>query len=90
MAVLVAIGDPDKTVWITEMGWGLDLVTDESRAAYLRRAVALVRTWPYVRAFCVYTLSQEIGPDAQSFGLIAADGAPSGSWAAYIAATQGR
>jgi hypothetical protein len=89
-AVMVANGEPDKTIWITEMGWGLDLVTDDSRAAYLRRAVELVRSWPYVRTFCVYTLSQDVGPDAQSFGLIAAGGTPSQSWVSYIAAAQGR
>jgi hypothetical protein len=89
-SVMAANGEPDKPIWITEMGWGVDLVTDEARATYLRRAVELVRSWPYVRAFCVYTLSQDVGPDAQSFGLIAAGGVPSQSWNAYIAATQGR
>ena len=89
-SVMVANGESDKTIWITEMGWGLDLVTDDSRAAYLRRAVELVRSWPYVRAFCVYTLSQDVGPDAQSFGLIATSGTPSQSWVSYIAAAQGR
>ena len=89
-SLMVANGEPDKTIWITEMGWGLDLVTDDSRAAYLRRAVELVRSWPYVRTFCVYTLSQDVGPDAQSFGLIATSGTPSQSWVSYIAAARGR
>jgi len=88
--VMTARGDPDVAIWITEMGWGTDLVRDEDRARYLRRAVELVRTWPYVRAFCVYTLTSDVGPDSAAYGLIAADGRPTPSWAAYVAAIGGR
>lgn len=89
-AIMTANGDPSKTIWITEMGWELDLITDETRARYLTRAVQLVRGWPYVKTFCVYTLSQDIGPDAERFGLLDPQGVPSRSWLSYIGAAGGR
>ena len=85
-ALMAARGDPDMPIWITEIGWGLDLVSDATRATYLRQAVGLVRGWPYVKVFCVYTTGQDSGPDAPDYGLIAPDGTPFGSWYAYTAA----
>jgi hypothetical protein len=51
-------GEPDKPIWITAMGWSSSGVNnDEStRAGYLRRAVELVRGWPFVSAFVAYRL----------------------------------
>jgi hypothetical protein len=51
-------GEPDKPIWITAMGWSSSGVnSDEStRAGYLRRAVELVRGWPFVSAFVAYRL----------------------------------
>jgi hypothetical protein len=58
-------GEPTKPIWITEMGWSTSEVSRATRVAYLKRAIALVRSWPYVRAFCVYafTAADEIVAD---------------------------
>ncbi len=87
-AVMNAHGESSKTIWITEMGWELDMVTDETRGKYLARAVELVRGWSYVRAFCVYTLGQDLAPDGNRFGLIGGNGTPSVSWISYTSAAR--
>jgi hypothetical protein len=58
-------GEPNKPIWITEMGWSTSEVSHTTRVTYLKRAIALVRSWPYVRAFCVYafTAADEIVAD---------------------------
>ncbi len=84
-ALMAARGDGDKTIWITELGWSLELVSDDERGEYLQRAVALLARWPYVRTLCVYTLRQDSGPEGALFGLIAPDGTPTRSWEAFIA-----
>jgi polysaccharide biosynthesis protein PslG len=89
-AVMVANDDGGTPIWITEMGWGLNSSTDALRATYLTRAVEQARAWPYLRAFCVYTLGQDIGPDAATFGLLDAAGVPSRSWEAYVSAIRRR
>ncbi|HVG97052.1 MAG TPA: hypothetical protein VNK05_09135, partial [Chloroflexota bacterium] len=45
------------------------------------RAVALVKGWPRVAAFCAYAYSQE--DDYPDLGLIAPDGSATASWVAY-------
>jgi aryl-phospho-beta-D-glucosidase BglC (GH1 family) len=86
--IMDANNDPDKSIWITEIGWELDLLTDETRARYLARAVELVRSWPYVRVFCVYTLNYDVGPDAQKFGLYHERNPENPAWEAYTRAAR--
>ena len=66
--VMVANGDGDTPVWITEAGWVLhtnwDLgehqaigVTEEEQARYLARAYTKVdQEWPFVEAFFLFNL----------------------------------
>ena len=90
-AELVAHGDADKPLWVTEIGWstcsGLDsCVTESQQASYLRSFLRLARTvWSsYVRAVFVYDL-RDSGPnatnDAQAwFGLLAPDLSHKPAW----------
>ena len=48
---------PNKSIWITEMGWSTSEVSRATRVTYLKRAIALVRSWPYVLALCVYAFT---------------------------------
>ena len=84
-ALMASRGGGGKAIWITEFGWSLELISDDERAVYLQRAVELLGKWPYVRAFCIYTLRQDSGPEGALFGMIAPDGTPTSSWEAYIA-----
>jgi hypothetical protein len=79
-------GDPDKPIWITEMGWSSAHVDDLARAVYFQQAVDMARGWPSVRVFCAYTLNQR---DYEQYGLITPDGAPTVSWTAYTHAATG-
>ncbi len=66
--VMVANGDDDTPIWITEVGWVLqtnwDLgehqaigVTEEQQAEYLARTYAKVQLeWPFVQAFFLFNL----------------------------------
>lgn len=76
-------GDPNKPIWITEMGWPTSDVGDSTRALYMRQAVDLVRSWPYVRSVCPYVLDQIDDP---SYGLVSSTGASTSSWLGYSAA----
>ena len=86
--VMAAHGDGATPLWITEMGWSTTLVDDATRADYFRRAVALVKGWPRVAAFCAYAYSQE--DDYPDLGLIAPDGGATASWNAFVQAGAGR
>ena len=41
--LMATYGDSQKPIWITEMGWSTNDVSDWTRAAYLARAVSMVR-----------------------------------------------
>jgi hypothetical protein len=75
-------GDPNKPIWITEMGWPTSEVRESTRALYLRQAVDLARSWPYVKAVCPYVLDQV---DDQSYGLVSSTGSATLSWRSYSA-----
>ncbi|MBV9194659.1 MAG: cellulase family glycosylhydrolase [Solirubrobacterales bacterium] len=60
---LIAHGDGDKPLWVTEIGWstcsgGTNCVTEAQQASYLRTFLTLSRTsWrSYLRAVMVYAL----------------------------------
>jgi polysaccharide biosynthesis protein PslG len=81
---LVAHGDGDKPLWVTEIGWstcsGTDLcVSEAQQAAYLRSFLRLAHTtWSsYVRAVFVYAL-RDLAPAPRNnrldwFGLLRPD-----------------
>jgi hypothetical protein len=73
----------DLPIWITEMGWSTDWVSDSVRADYFARAVAMVRAEPRVAAFCAYELHQTDDSAGPTTGLINPDGTPTVSWEAY-------
>jgi polysaccharide biosynthesis protein PslG len=85
--VMAAHGEAGKPIWITEMGWSTTAVSDATRASYFQQAVALVRSWPQVVAFCAYQLSQD--QDHPDYGLVAPGGTPTASWQAYGSAVAG-
>jgi hypothetical protein len=76
-------GEAGKPIWITEIGWSTTTVSDATRASYFQQAVALVRGWPQVVAFCAYQLSQD--QDRPDYGLVATDGTQTATWQAYSA-----
>jgi hypothetical protein len=85
---MTANGEPNKPIWITEVGWSTNFISDATRAGYLQSAVQMVRDRPYIAALCVYGLSQvEDYPDT---GLIQPDGTPTQSWVAYGSAVRGQ
>jgi len=85
--VMEAQGDPNKPIWITEVGWQLsDQVNDATRAGFLRQAVAMVRTWPYVKMMIVFSLdSFGEGPPDDRYTLWV-NGNPTQAWTAYTQA----
>jgi hypothetical protein len=72
-----------KSIYITEMGWSTEDVTDATRAGYLPEAVSIVRSWSNVRGMAAYTVRQS---QSSLFGLITTSGTPTLSWTAYAAA----
>ncbi|HET6317663.1 MAG TPA: cellulase family glycosylhydrolase, partial [Chloroflexota bacterium] len=81
MQTMAQYNQQNKPIWITEMGWSTSLVSDATRAAYLRRAVAMVRGWPQVAQFQVYLQNQTDGHS--DVGLVTAQGNLTTSWLAY-------
>jgi hypothetical protein len=77
---MAAHGEPNKTIWITEMGWPTSKVDDATRASYFIQAVHMVRGWHYVKTFVAYTLNQR---DYPIYGFVTLDGKPTASWKAY-------
>jgi hypothetical protein len=69
-----------KAIWITEMGWSTNQVSDATRATYFKQAVAIARTWASVRAMGAYTIHQS---QFQAYGLLRTDGSTTASWRAY-------
>jgi hypothetical protein len=81
--LMVAQGDGDKPIWVTELGWavvGLNSVSEERRIAYLRRSVQLIRQRPWVEVVAIYTISTQ---DSERYGL-STDGRRSAAWEAYV------
>jgi len=74
-------GASDKPIWITEMGWSTNNVSESLRTTYLRRAVEMARAWPQVAQFQVYNQNQT--DDRPDMGMFTTEGAPTASWAAY-------
>ena len=84
-AKLAAHGQASKPIWLTEMGWGTDRVSDATRATYLQQAVPIARAWPNVRGMGAYTIHQSQFP---TYGLLTTSNQPTQSWNAYAAALQ--
>jgi hypothetical protein len=80
-------GDEDIPIWVTELGWavtGRDVVSGETRADYLQRAVDIVRERPWVGLLIVRTVSTADDP---GFGLSTA-GRRSAAWDAFASAVR--
>ena len=83
-SAMAQAGDGGRPIWITEMGWSTNAVTEDMRAAFFRRAVGLVRGWQQVEQFDAFDMNQTDGhPDV---GLITPQGSPTASWSAYAQA----
>jgi hypothetical protein len=90
-AELIAHGDGDKPLWVTEIGWstcsGLDVcVTEAQQAAYLRTFLTLASTaWrQYVQAVFVFAL-RDLAPNPPDnrdawFGLLRPDLSRKPAW----------
>jgi len=77
-------GDADKAIWLTELGWGTDQISEGTRAAYMRRAVEMARGWPQVEQVMVFEQNQTDGFPA--LGLITSQGNATASWIAFTQA----
>jgi hypothetical protein len=86
--VMSANGEPNKSIWITEVGWSTTFMSDATRADYVQRAVQMVRARPYIAALSVFALSQS--QDYPDTGLIQPDWTPTQSWSAYGSAVRGQ
>jgi hypothetical protein len=99
-AELVAHGDGDKPLWVTEIGWstcsGLDVcVSQAQQAQYLRTFLTSARTsWrAYVQAVFIYAL-RDLAPNPPNerdawFGLLRPDLTRKPAWYVLHAAAQG-
>jgi hypothetical protein len=52
--IMASYGDGSKKVWITEMGWRTDTVSEATQATYLQQALGIAKNWGYVDGFIVY------------------------------------
>jgi hypothetical protein len=81
------LGEPNKPIWITEMGWSTEEgVSDSTRATYFRRAVQMVQSWPYVKVFIAYYLDADGDPPHGYELWVGSPSVPTETWEAYIAA----
>jgi hypothetical protein len=71
----------DKPIWITELGWSSDDVSDVDRASFMRRAVSMARSWPQVAQMLVSTEDQ--ADSALDNGLVTPSGNLTNTWFAY-------
>jgi polysaccharide biosynthesis protein PslG len=84
--LMVANGDVDKPIWITEVGWSVgppqvglgDLVSETDQAQYLLAAFERVnQEWPWVQVFGVWNLAQTAPDDPfGGFSLLDPGGRP--------------
>jgi hypothetical protein len=88
-AALVAHGDAQIPVWVTEFGWasvGSNSVSEADRIDYLKRTVPIIRARPWVQVLTIYTIDVR---DSVRYGL-SSNGVRSPAWRAYIDAIAGR
>ncbi len=69
--IMVDNGQSDKKIWITEFGWGLDMVSLKNQASYIKNAFEILRDLysDYVSVACVYTLKE-----GDAYGIYDANG----------------
>jgi hypothetical protein len=92
-AMMLANGDGDKPVWITEMGWTVNAPPDQpgigvsptQQAAYLTSALDRVRSeWPWVEMVAVWNLSRPApGNPFAGYSLIDQAGNPRPAYEAW-------
>lgn len=93
--IMVAYGDSEKEVWVTEFGWTTEgyggwawtEVSPEEQASYLVGAIKMAASrWPWVGMMAVWHLSSgEIEPAYRGFNLLNPDGSPKPAWEALRA-----
>jgi hypothetical protein len=71
-----------KPVWITELGWPTNTheqsVSEQQQTQYVKEAIALAKTWPYVEKLFIYSWDKSPGDDG--FGLRRPDNSTRGAW----------
>ncbi len=81
--IMLAHGDEDKPVWITELGWTVTdppsqsglAVSLQEQARYLGQALDRVRQeWPWIELFTVWNIGH--GQDFRGYSLFERDGVP--------------
>lgn len=93
---MVAHGDGDKALWLTEFGWPTCppalfdwCVSESEQAGKLTGAFHTAAGWPYVGAEIIYTL-RDPGSDPANWqdhmGLLRTDYSPKPAWDAFIRA----
>lgn len=64
-----------RPIWLTEFGTEISpVITEQAQAAYVTQALALIRTWRFVRGAIWYELHDDpTGRDEEHYGLLRAD-----------------
>lgn len=96
--IMVAQGDADKPIWITEFGYPTTTpaasaflrVSEEQQAQWLPRAFEIARDqMPFVELFTVWNLTRAASPDDQvGYSLLRADGSPKPAYSTVQAMPQ--
>jgi hypothetical protein len=88
-AIMVSNGDSAKGIWATECGAPTNQVTETFQATTATQAVAVGKTYPWLRQLLWYSV-QDLGTDSAQdylwYGLIRYDGSNKPSRAAWLAA----
>ncbi len=83
--LMIANGQGNAGLWITEWGWNTAKISEAQQGTYLRQSLDLIESqYPYV-ALATYFSEYDTPSVSTSFGLLHADGAPKAGMAQFQA-----
>jgi hypothetical protein len=103
--VMVAHGDGNKPIWMTEFGWNTYTglcntgafagkkpggVDKNTQAQYLAQAAHCLSSYPYVSDALWFTLKDDADPPEQQYGLLTTRAAQKPAWQSFIDVVAGR
>jgi len=83
MKVLEDIGAGDKPVWLTEVGWATDEVSEEDQAVYYHQLLWGVLNRPYLEKVFPYEIRDDPTPGVPPWGILRADSTPKPAYDTY-------